>query len=71
MHVVMNSPEAEVLSRRQAAARLGVTVQTMSRWAQQGRGPAFSRSGEEKGRVFYTAASIVEWLEQRRRIRSR
>ena len=71
MHVTMQSPEAEVLSRRQAAARLGVTSTTLARWAQQGRGPAYSLSGEEKGRALYTSAAIVEWLAQRTRTRSR
>jgi len=71
MIVTMQSPEAEVLSRRQAAARLGVTSTTLARWAQQGRGPAYSLSGEEKGRAYYTSASIVEWLTQRTRTRSR
>jgi len=71
MHVTMQSPEAEVLSRRQAAARLGVTSTTLARWAQQGRGPAYSLSGEHKGRALYTSASIVEWLAQRTRTRSR
>lgn len=71
MHVTMQSPEAEVLSRRQAAARLGVTSTTLARWAQQGRGPAYSLSGDQKGRSYYTSASIVEWLAQRTRTRSR
>jgi excisionase family DNA binding protein len=71
MHVTITAPEAEVLTRAQAAARLGVTRTTLARWAQQGRGPAYSLSGEEKGRALYTAASIAEWLESRRRTRSR
>jgi len=71
MHVTMTAPEAEVLSRRQAAARLGVTSTTLARWAQQGRGPAYSLSGEQRGRALYTSASIVEWLAQRTRTRSR
>lgn len=71
MHITMTAPEAEVLSRREAAARLGVTATTLARWAQQGRGPAYSLSGEEKGRAYYTGASIAEWLQQRRVDRSR
>jgi transposase len=73
MHVTITDPEAEVLSRRQAAARLGVTSTTLARWAQQGRGPAYSLTGERegKGRALYSAASIAEWLESRRRTRSR
>lgn len=72
MHtVMMTAPEADVLSRRQAAERLGVKPTTLARWAQQGRGPAYSLSGERKGRAYYTAAAIAEWLESRRRTRSR
>ena len=73
MNVTITAPEAEVLSRRQAAARLGVTSTTLARWAMQGRGPAYTLTGERdgKGRALYTAASIAEWLEQRRQTRSR
>lgn len=71
MHVVMTAPEAEVLNRRQAAERLGVTTTTMARWAQQGRGPAYSLTGGTKGRALYTAASIATWLESRQRTGSR
>jgi hypothetical protein len=72
MHtVMMQTPEADVLTRRQAAERLGVTVTTMNRWAMQGRGPAYSLTGNCKGRALYSAASIAEWLESRRRTGSR
>lgn len=71
MHTVMIAPESDVLTRRQAAAKLGVTTTTLARWAQQGRGPAYSLSGEQKGRAYYTAAAITEWLASRRRTRSR
>lgn len=71
MHITMMTPEAEVLTRSQAAARLGVTATTLARWAQQGRGPAYSLTGDSKGRALYSAASIAEWLQQRRVDRSR
>jgi len=71
MQVTVTVPEAEVLTRAQAAARLNVTTTTLARWAMQGRGPAYSLTGERKGRAIYTAASIAEWLEQRRRTPSR
>jgi excisionase family DNA binding protein len=71
MHVTMTPPEADVLNRRQAAERLGVTVNTLARWAQQGRGPAYSLTGNRKGRALYSAATIAEWLESRRRTASR
>jgi excisionase family DNA binding protein len=72
MHtVMMQTPEADVLTRRQAAERLGVTTTTLARWAMQGRGPAYSLTGNRKGRALYSAASIAEWLESRRRNGSR
>jgi hypothetical protein len=71
MPVTMTAPEADVLTRRQAAERLGVTTTTMARWAMQGRGPAYSLTGTTKGRALYSAASIAEWLESRRRTASR
>jgi excisionase family DNA binding protein len=71
MHVTMTPPEADVLNRRQAAERLGVTVNTLARWAQQGRGPAYSLTGNRKGRALYSAATIADWLESRRRTASR
>jgi len=64
--VMMHNPEADVLTRRQAAARLNVTVNTLNRWAMQGRGPAYSLTGITKGRALYSAATIAEWLESRK-----
>lgn len=72
MHtVMMTTPEADVLNRRAAAARLGVTTTTLARWAQQGRGPAYSLTGERRGRALYSAATIAAWLESRQRTGSR
>ena len=72
MHtVMMTAPESEVLTRAQAAIRLGVTRTTLARWAQQQRGPAYSLTGGTKGRALYTAATITEWLASRRRHGSR
>ena len=72
MHtVMMQTPEADVLTRREAAARLGVTARTMDRWAMQGRGPAYSLTGDRKGRALYSAATIAAWLESRRQTGSR
>jgi hypothetical protein len=71
MHTVMMTPEADVLTRREAAARLGVTVRTMDRGARESRGPAYSLTGNTKARALYTSATIAEWLESRRRTASR
>lgn len=71
MHtVMMTAPEADVLTRRQAAERLGVKVGTLARWAQQGRGPAYSLTGNRKGRALYSSASIAAWLASRQRTAS-
>ena len=69
--MLMHTPEADVLSRREAAIRLGVTTRTLDRWAMAGRGPAYSLTGGTKGRALYTAATIAEWLESRRQTGSR
>jgi hypothetical protein len=71
MHMLATTPDADVLTRRQAAERLGVTTTTLARWAMQGRGPSYSRTGGIKGRTLYTSATIAEWLESRRRTASR
>ena len=71
MPAMMTMPEADVLTRREAAARLGVTTRTLDRWAMQGRGPAYSLTGDRKGRALYSSATIAEWLESRRRTASR
>ena len=66
MHITMTSPEADTLTRAEAARRLGIKPATLARWAQQGRGPGYSLTGERKGRAIYTLASIAAWVEQRR-----
>ena len=68
MIVTMQSPESEVLTRRQAADRLGVTTTTLARWAMQGRGPCYSLTGRAggKGRALYSLAAIASWMEQQR-----
>jgi len=66
MIVTMTTPDAEVLTRKQAATRLGVTATTMARWAMQGRGPAYSLTGNVKGRALYSAATIAAWLEAKK-----
>ena len=48
-----------------------MTVRTLDRWAMQGRGPAYSLTGNRKGRALYSAATIAAWLESRRRTASR
>ena len=58
----------ELLSRCEVAAILGVSRQTLKGWARRGVGPAFSRSGPVRGRVWYQTADVVAWLEQRKQV---
>jgi len=64
----MNAPitSATLYTRKQTAALLGVTPRTLSVWARQGRGPAYSRSGAMRGRVWYTPADVMAWIETRK-----
>jgi len=55
-------PELETYSRAEAAARLGVATSTLKRWAIEGRGPAYSRTGAVKGKAIYSAADLAAWL---------
>jgi predicted DNA-binding transcriptional regulator AlpA len=60
----------DLLSRREVAALLGVSVETIKGWARKGVGPEFSRSGPVRGRVWYQAADVVAWLEAQKRRRA-
>jgi len=58
---------SRVLSRRQAAQYLNLHPVTLARWAQAGRGPRYSRTGERKGRTLYQLDDLLAWLEQHKR----
>jgi hypothetical protein len=64
----MSTPHAPatLYTRKQTAALLGITPMTLSRWAQQGRGPTYARSGVTRGRVWYTPADVMAWIETRK-----
>jgi Helix-turn-helix domain len=49
------------LTRKQAAARLGVAVSTMEVWAAKGKGPA-ARKNMHTGSVRYHIDVIDEWM---------
>jgi hypothetical protein len=51
------------LSRREAAAFLGITPGTLARWAMEGKGPRYARSGKTRGKVWYSVADLTAWLE--------
>lgn len=55
-------PLRKLLNTEQAAAQIGVTVQTMKRWADRGEGPKFI---EVNNRRRYPAAALKEWMEGR------
>ena len=60
----------ELLSRGEVARLLGVSRETLKGWARRGVGPAFSRSGPVRGRVWYQTADVIAWLESRKRVSS-
>jgi len=65
MHTTM-LPELETYSRVEAAARLGVSPGTLKKWAIEGRGPRYSRTGAVKGKTIYSAADLAAWLAARK-----
>ena len=64
----MSTPHAPatLYTRKQTAALLGITPRTLSVWARQGRGPAYARSGETRGRVWYVPSDVMAWIETRK-----
>lgn len=53
------------LTREQAAEYLGMSPVTLACWAARGYGPAYCRSGNTRGRVWYRTRDLDAWLEQR------
>lgn len=53
------------MNREQAAAYLGVSRLTLACWAARGTGPAYCRSGDKRGRVWYRTADLDRWLQSR------
>lgn len=60
----MPSKPADLLTRKQAAARLGLSVATLESWVFRGKGPAFIRTGPERGKVLYRAADLDRWQRE-------
>jgi len=60
-------PAEPFYTRAEAAARLGVTKQTLAKWASAKVGPSYSRSGDVRGRVLYRESDLQAWLDSRRR----
>jgi hypothetical protein len=55
-----------VFTRKQAARWLNLSALTLKQMAAEGRGPAFSRTGEIRGRTLYAEHDLLRWLEQRK-----
>lgn len=54
----------DLLTRKQAAARLGLSVATLESWVFRGKGPAYLRTGERRGKVLYRAADLERWQRE-------
>lgn len=65
---VMTKPASDLdaLTRVEAAEVLRVKPQTLRKWAINGRGPKYSRTGARGGRVIYSAADLAAWMEQQK-----
>ena len=48
------------ISRTSLARELGVCEETLRRWADTRRGPAFVRAGRK---ILYRRSAVLEWLE--------
>lgn len=55
----INNP---LLTRKDAARYLGVSVSTLARWAMQGTGPAYSKAGQ----VRYRLSDLDAFIEEHR-----
>lgn len=66
MHVTNTLADTRPLSREQAAEYLNTTVNTLAGWAARRTGPRYSRSGVQRGKVWYRVADLDAWLESRR-----
>jgi hypothetical protein len=65
MHVTNTATDTRPLSREQAAAYLGTSINTLAGWAARRIGPRYSRSGLRRGKVWYFQRDLDEWLESR------
>jgi|688.fasta_scaffold1771208_1 hypothetical protein len=64
VRVMTRQSSIEAMSRKQAAALLGLSPGTLARWAVQRKGPRYARSGETRGKVWYSAADLAAWLDE-------
>ena len=59
----------QLMSEREAARRLDLSIRSMQRLRETGEGPPFYKisAGHMKGRVAYREEDLAAWLEGRRR----
>jgi predicted DNA-binding transcriptional regulator AlpA len=57
---------SRALTRREAAAMLGLSPRTLARWAKERRGPDYSRTGTSRGRALYAESDVREWLARQK-----
>lgn len=53
------SPEKKKLTAQDVAKLLGVRTTVLSNWRTRGKGPQFEK--DEKGHIFYDAATLEAW----------
>ncbi|WP_111735816.1 helix-turn-helix domain-containing protein [Roseovarius amoyensis] len=56
------------ISRTDLARELGVCEETLRRWADARRGPAFVKAGRK---ILYRRATVLEWLETQEEVSPR
>jgi hypothetical protein len=58
----------DVVSRKDAAALIGVSPRTTEDWARDGKGPAFRKFGTGRSaRIVYRVGDLLTWLDAQRR----
>lgn len=58
----------DVVSRKDAAALIGVSPRTTEDWARDGKGPPFHKFGTGRSaRIVYRVGDLLAWLEAQRR----
>lgn len=57
-------PAPRLLTRKQAAERLGLSVATLQAWVFRNKGPSFIRTGPERGKVLYAVDELDRWSSE-------
>ena len=55
------------LTTKQAAEFLHIKENTLRKWIMSGKGPAYSRIGEGRGRILYRLPVLLKYLESTER----